>query len=276
LWQKPKMDHALTDFLIQAGLRLGAKIPAIIAKGYRIRIGKPIIPPDPALSYSANILRMLDIKLEEDVVDALNTVLILYLDHTINCSTFSSLVAESSMTDPYGPLLAAAVSLKGVRHGGANELAAKMFDEIGKPENAESYIKRKLKDKEIVFGFGHRLAHYKHKKESRVLIAEKIGRPLAERKGLGHYFEIYDIISRIMLEEKDRTPNADLPICILLKIIGIPMELNTPLFQASRHFGWVANNARQRRDKGPLYRPTQKYNGTRVEDMKVYVPLEKR
>jgi len=79
-----------------------------------------------------------------------------------------------------------------------------------------------------------------------------------------------------MLEEKERTPNADLPICLLLKIIGIPRELNTPIFQATRHFGWVANNARQRKSNGPLYRPTQEYIGPGLEEMKSYVPLEQR
>ncbi|MFQ5715771.1 MAG: citrate/2-methylcitrate synthase [Nitrospinales bacterium] len=276
LWQKPRMDHKLAELVVGSGVRLGAKIPAIVAHGHRILNGRSIIPPDPALTYAANFLNMLGIKPEDDAVEALNVVLILYLEHTLNCSTFASLVAESSMTDPYGPLLAAGVSLKGVRHGGANELAADMFDEIGRPENAEAYIYQKLNAKELVFGFGHRLQHYKHKVESRVTIAERIGRPLAEKKGMGHYFEIYDIISRVMLKEKDRTPNADLPICLLLKAIGIPKKLNTPLFQASRHFGWVANNLRQRKAKGPLYRPRQEYTGPGIDELKTYVPLEKR
>lgn len=274
LWQKPRMDDMHADLIVNAGLRLGAKIPTLIAGGHKILNGQTVIPPDPTLNYAANFLNMLGIKLEDDIINVVNTVLILYLDHTINCSTFTSMVAESSMTDPYGPLLAAGVSLKGVRHGGANELAAEMFDEIGKPENAQAYIHDKLKNKEIVFGFGHRLQQYKHKIESRVRIAEQIGRPLAKKRGMEHYFEIYDIICGIMSREKDRTPNADLPISILLKIVGLPKSLNTPLFQASRHFGWVANNARQRRAKGPLYRPTQEYTG--VKEVRPYVPLEKR
>ena len=73
------------------------------------------------------------------MVNALNIILILYLDHTINCSTFTSMVVESSMTDPYGPLIAAGTSLKGVRHGG--EVAAKIFYEIEKPENAKNNFK---------------------------------------------------------------------------------------------------------------------------------------
>ncbi|MCZ6540298.1 MAG: hypothetical protein O6704_01485, partial [Nitrospinae bacterium] len=277
IWQKPHENpEKVADLIVRAGLRMGAKIPAIIAQGYRIRQGEAIIPPDPALNYAANFLHMIGIPLEDDAVKALNVILILYLEHTINCSTFSSLVAESSGTDPYSPLLAGAASLKGVLHGGANERVADLFEEVGTPGNAKAYIHEKLKNKERVSGFGHRLPDYKSKVESRVLIAEQIARPLAAKKGLGYYFEIYDIISKIMLEEKERTPNADLPICLLLKIIGIPRELNTPIFQATRHFGWVANNARQRKSNGPLYRPTQEYTGPGLEELKSYVPLEQR
>ncbi|MCF8721625.1 citrate/2-methylcitrate synthase [Nitrospina gracilis] len=276
LWQTPKMDEELARLLLNAGVRLGAKIPALMTAGWRIRKGMKPIEPDPRLPFAGNILHMLDIQPEPELVDALNTILILYLDHTINCSTFAALVVESSMTDPYTPLIAAGAPLKGVRHGGANELAAMMFEEIGTPDRAQSYIMNKLNNGELVFGFGHRLPHYKHKKESRVTIAERIGRPLAQKKGMGHLFEIYDIIGRVMLKEKDRAPNADLPICILLKLLGIPRELNTPIFQASRHFGWLANILRQRRAKGPLFRPTQEYTGPDIDAMRTYVPLEKR
>ena len=266
----------LPGLIIRTGIRMGAKIPTILANGYRMRQGKKIILPDPSLNYAANLLHMIGIDLEEDVADALNTTLILYLDHTLNCSTFTSLVAESAGTDPYSPSLAGAISLKGVLHGGANERVADLFDEIKSPQNAKDYIHGKLQNKELIPGFGHRLQHYKNKVESRVTIAEAAARNLAGKKGLAHYFEIYDIVREIMLKEKDRTPNADLPICLLYKIIGIPSELNTPIFQATRHFGWVANNARQRKNKGPLFRPNQKYTGLDINAMKTYVPLEKR
>ena len=276
-WRKPKKNaDQLPGLIIRTGIRMGAKIPTILANGYRMRQGKKIILPDPSLNYAANLLHMIGIEPEEDVAEALNTTLILYLDHTLNCSTFTSLVAESAGTDPYSPLLAGAISLKGVLHGGANERVADLFDEIKSPQNAKDYIHRKLQSKELIPGFGHRLQHYKNKVESRVTIAETAARNLASKKGLGHYFDIYDIVCEIMLEEKDRTPNADLPICLLYKIIGIPSELNTPIFQATRHFGWVANNARQRENKGPLYRPTQKYNGPGIDAMKTYVPIDER
>lgn len=277
LWQKPKEESdQLAALIIKSGIRMGAKIPTIVANGYQMLNDKPVIPPAPSLNYAANFLHMIGIQPEEDVVNALNVTLILYLDHTLNCSTFTSLVAESAGTDPYSPLLAAAASLKGVLHGGANERVADLFDEIGTPDKAEAYIFKKLRNKEIIPGFGHRLKHYKNKVESRVKIAEKIARPLAEKKGMGHYFAIYDLIGKIMLNEKDRTPNADLPISLLYKVIGIPKKLNTPIFQGTRYFGWVANNARQRKNQGPLFRPAQHYTGIGVDKMRNYVPLEKR
>lgn len=265
-----------SKLLLDAGVRMGAKIPAMYSYGYRHLKGLAPIPPDRNLSVAGNILNMLGIPLDDEAVNALNTTLILYLDHTINCSTFTSLVTESSGVDPYGPHIAASVALKGVLHGGANDLAAIMFEEIGRPENAESYLKKKLDNKEIVFGFGHRLAHYKGNVESRVMTTEKVGRPIAEKKGMTYLWEIYDIIKRVMLEEKGRAPNLDLPVAVLYKTLGIPVDCNTPIFQASRHYGWVANMKRQRDSKGPLYRPTQVYTGPGLDDMKEYIPVEKR
>ena len=262
LWQNPKADvQELAVLIKDAGIRMGAKIPTIIGYGYRIKNGLAPIPPDDKLSFSGNTLYMSGIMPEEDTVRALNISLILYLDHTINCSTFTALVTESSYVDPYGPHIAASVALKGVKHGGANEGAARMFDEIKEPENAEEYILNKLSKKEIVIGFGHRLAQYKGGVESRVKICEKVARELAEKRGANYLFKIYDIITDVMMKKTGLAQNLDLPTCILYKIIGIPPECNTPLFQASRHFGWIANMVRQRLNKGQLYRPTQVYTG---------------
>ena len=277
IWRNIKAEQSeRSNLILDAGIRFGAKIPAIFSYGFRILNKKEIITPRDDLSYAANILYMLGIELEQEYVDALNKVLILYLDHTINCSTFTSLVTESSGVDPYGPHLAASVALKGVLHGGANDLAAKMFDEIEKPADARDYILNKLKNKEIIFGFGHRLAHYKGNVESRVRITESICRPLAEKKGFNYLMEIYDIIKETMINEKGRAPNLDLPVAVLFKIIGIPEVTNTPIFQASRHFGWIANMKRQRDAKAPLYRPTQVYTGINLENMKTYIPIQDR
>ncbi|MBI4232511.1 bifunctional 2-methylcitrate synthase/citrate synthase, partial [Candidatus Peregrinibacteria bacterium] len=112
--------------------------------------------------------------------------------------------------------------------------------------------------------------------ESRVKICERIARSLLEKKGATGLFKIYDIITNVMMEKTGLAQNLDLPTCLLYKIIGIPIECNTPLFQSSRHFGWIANMVRQRLNKGPLYRPTQVYTGPSLEQKREYIPIERR
>lgn len=276
-WRRIDRDTATRSrLLLEAGIRMGAKIPAIFCYGYRHIHGEEPIEPERGLSYAGNILHMLGFKPDDEATNALNSTLILYLDHTINCSTFSALVAESSGVDPYGPHIAASVALKGVLHGGANDLAAEMFNEVDDPGKARQYILDKLRKGEIVFGFGHRLAHYKGAVESRVRITESLMKPLAEKRGMGHLVEVYDVIKETMLQEKDRAPNLDFPVALLYKALGLPAEINTPIFQTSRHFGWVANIRRQRDSSGPLYRPEQKYTGPGLDAMRPYVPLDER
>ncbi|GAG85751.1 unnamed protein product, partial [marine sediment metagenome] len=95
-------------------------------------------------------------------------------------------------------------------------------------------------------------------------------------RGLGNLFKIYDVIIDVMKREKGLAQNLDLPTCLLYRALGIPSECNTPLFQVSRYFGWVAHMAEQRLDKGPLYRPTQEYTGPTLENMRKYVLIEER
>lgn len=263
LWQNSKAaNEELITLMKRAGIRMGAKIPTIIAYAHRILCGLEPIPPDNKLPHAANFLHMMGMRAGSEEAKALDTVLTLYLDHTVNNSTFIARVAESARPDPYGPFIAAGVGLKGVLHGGANDMASQMFTEIGKPELAERYVMDKLERGEIVFGFGHRLPQYKKGVESRVIIAESLAREITAKKGLKELMEIYDRLKDIMNsekipEKKRRAPNLDLPVAVLFRAINIPVEWNTPLFQASRHFGWVAHMTEQRADKCPLYRPVQ-------------------
>jgi citrate synthase len=112
--------------------------------------------------------------------------------------------------------------------------------------------------------------------ESRVKITENLMRPLAEKRRMGRLLDIYDTIKETMMQEKERAPNLDFPVALLYKVLGLPTEINTPIFQASRHFGWIANMRRQRDSKGPLYRPKQRYTGPGLDGMRTYVPLGER
>jgi len=277
LWQDPKADPAeLIELYRRAGIRLGAKILTLIAYGEQILNGRDPVEPDPNLSHAANFFHMMGLDSDPKMIEGFEKTQILYLDHTLNCSTFASRVAESARPDPYSPPLAAAVSLKGVLHGGANEMVRAMFDEIKTPENVEKYVLDRLDRSEIIFGFGHRLAHYKTNVESRVTIATEIVKSLTAKKGLGHLAEIYDKLMALMIsdkvpERKHRAPNVDFPVAVIYQVLGIPVEWNTPLFQASRHFGWISHMMEQRKDKCPIYRPTHVPVRGAFSDLKKFV-----
>ncbi len=263
IWCDSKADpKTIAGLINDAGVRIGAKIPAIIAYGHRILNGHEPIAPVDNLSHAENFLHMLGLSSDKEQVKAFDTSLILYLDHTINNSTFLARVAESARPDPYGPFLSAAVGLKGVLHGGANEMASRMLDEIDDPASVEAYVSKKMGRGEVIFGFGHRLGSYKTSVESRVRIVESIVKDLSKKAGQEKLAGIYDELVRVMdspliEERKRRAPNLDMPTSVLYRLLGIAPELNTPIFQASRHFGWAAHMIEQRLDKGPLYRPTQ-------------------
>lgn len=264
VWRNPKAaPEELAGLIERVGIRMGAKIPTIIAYGHRILNGLDPIPPNDALSHSKNLLHMMGLSENEEDAKALDVTLTLYLDHTISNSTFIARVAESARTDPYGPFIAAGVGLKGVLHGGANEMACHQFDEIESPERVEEYVMGRLSKGEVIFGFGHRLANYKREKESRVCIAENVAREITNRRGNKKLFDTYERLIEFMSSEKvdrekRRAPNLDLPVSIIYRTLGIPVEWNTPIFQSARHFGWVAHMIEQRIDRCPLYRPTQK------------------
>lgn len=281
-WQNSKATPERGAELFHgAGIRLGAKIPTIIAYGHRILNGLDPIPPNNELSHATNFQHMLGLSEDFACSKALDVTLTLYLDHTMNNSTFMSLVAASARPDPFGPLIAAGVGLKGVLHGGANEMASLMFDEIGSADRTEAYVLDKLERGDVVFGFGHRLSAYKTGVESRVIIAENMARSLADIYGAAELMKTYDTLTQVMMsdkveERKRRAPNLDLAVSVIYKILGIPTELNTPIFQSSRHFGWLAHVEEQCRQKGPLYRPSQQDIFDGLSNIKAYTPLEER
>ena len=122
-------------------MRLIAKTPTLIAYYQRMRTGQEIVPPNPKLPHAANFLWMLlGDEPDHDDADALDTTFILYADHTMNASTFTARIIASTLSDMFSAITGAIGALKGPLHGGANEEAMKMAEEIGAPENAEEYV----------------------------------------------------------------------------------------------------------------------------------------
>src|SRR6266480_3884603 len=190
----------------------------------------------------------------------LDTILVLYADHEFNASTFAARVTASTLAGMYAAVTSACATLKGPLHGGANEESMKMLEEIGTPDRAEAWLKKKLDTKEKIMGFGHRV--YK-KGDSRVPLMREIGRDLGKRTAKEQWIPICEKLEETMEREKHLCANVDLYAAPVFWMLGFPPELNTPIFAASRVAGWCAHVTEQH-DNNRLIRPRSRYVGPKL------------
>jgi len=251
-------------------IRLIAKTPTLIATYDRLRTGKEVIPPNPSLGHAANFLWMLNGE-EPDPEDArvLDTTFILYADHTMNASTFTARVIASTLSDMFSAITGAIGALKGPLHGGANEEAQKMAEEVGKPENAEAYVRERLAAHEKIFAFGH--AVYKTM-DPRATILKRLCKELGVRRGQPQWYEIFSALEETTFEQKGLYPNVDLYAAGVYHMLGIPTDLMTPIFALARMAGWTAHVREQYADNR-IIRPGSEYVGPRD---RTYVPIDQR
>jgi citrate synthase len=251
-------------------MRLVAKIPTMIAAFDRLRTGREVIPPDPKLGHAANFLWMLHGE-EPDPKDAdvLDTTFILYADHTMNASTFTARVVASTLSDIFSAVTAAIGALKGPLHGGANEEAQKMAEEVGKAENAQAYVRGRLESGQKIMGFGH--AVYRTM-DPRAAILKQLTKEVGERHGQPQWYEIFSALEETTLEQKGLYPNVDLYAAGVYHVLGIPTDLMTPLFALARTAGWTAH-VREQYANNRIIRPGSEYIGPTD---RVYVPIEER
>lgn len=148
-----------------SAIRMIAKLPTLVAMAYKYSIGQPFVYPRNDLSYSANFMRMMfanpceEYVVNDVLVRALDRILILHADHEQNASTSTVRLAGSSGANPFACIAAGIACLWGPAHGGANEAALNMLEQIGSPENITEFIKQ-VKDKNSgvkLMGFGHRV-----------------------------------------------------------------------------------------------------------------------
>ena len=251
-------------------MRLIARFPTMIATYHRLRSGEDVVPPNPKLPHAANFLYMLlGEEPDEEAARALDICLVLHADHTMNASTFVARVVASTLADMHSAVTAAICALKGPLHGGANEAVMKMLEEIQDPDAVEDYIRAKLGRKEKIMGFGHRV--YKTE-DPRATHLRRLARELGERAGDTRWFEISERVEKVVMDEKELYPNVDFYAASVYRSLGIPTDLFTTVFAASRVAGWTAHVREQLADNR-LIRPESEYIGPRNQD---YVPLEER
>ncbi len=240
-------------------IRIFAKTPTAVAANFRSRKGLDIIDPKKDLSFSENFFHMCFGKVpSKDVVKAFDVSLILYAEHSFNASTFASRVIASTLADIHSAIVGGISALKGPLHGGANEAVMEMFLEIKEPENAEKYILNKIKNKDLIIGFGHRV--YK-KGDSRVPTMTKYYYKTADFYKNEKFPKISKILEQTMIKEKNIFPNLDFPSGPTYYLMGFDVNFFTPIFVMSRITGWSAHVNEQLKDNR-LIRPLSKYTGS--------------
>ena len=240
-------------------IKIFAKTPTAVAANFRTRKGLDIIDPKKDLSFSENFFHMCFGKIpSKDVIKAFDVSLILYAEHSFNASTFTSRVVTSTLADIHSAIVGGICALKGPLHGGANEAVMEMFFDIKEPENAEKYILNKIKNKDLIIGFGHRV--YK-KGDSRVPTMTKYYYKTAEFYKNEKFPKISKILEQTMIKEKNIFPNLDFPSGPTYYLMGFDVDFFTPIFVISRITGWAAHVNEQLKDNR-LIRPLSKYTGS--------------
>ncbi|WP_018996914.1 citrate synthase [Hirschia maritima] len=266
--------------------RLIAKMPTIAARAHKYSIGQPFISPRNDLGYAANFLRMCfavpaeDYEVQDVMARAMDRIFILHADHEQNASTSTVRLAGSSGANPFACIAAGIACLWGPSHGGANEAALTMLQEIGSVERIPEYI-AKAKDKDDPFrlmGFGHRV--YKNY-DPRAKVMQKTCHEVLDAVGASNdpLLPIAIELEKIALEDeyfvkRNLYPNIDFYSGITLKAMGFPTEMFTVLFALARTVGWVAQWQEMIEDPTQrIGRPRQIYTGAANRD---YVPVSKR
>lgn len=263
-------------------LNILGHVPTLIAYFDRYRRGLPLVHPRKDLSFAANFLYMLNGKEPTPaMVRAFDICMILHADHGLNNSTFTARVIISTLSDMYSAITGAIGSLRGPLHGGANEEVMEMLGEIEKlakeqgkdaMEVIEPYIMDRLKRKERIMGFGHRV--YKTI-DPRATFLKTFSKQIAADTGNLKLYEMSSKIEQIMAREvgsKGIYPNVDFYSATTYHSIGLKLDLFTPMFAMSRVSGWAAHCLEQLADNR-LFRPAAAYVGPHAV---AYAPIEKR
>lgn len=255
---------------VRVATRLTARFPTIVAAIDRARNGKEIIQPNPDLNIATNFLYMLSGEMPDEFdAHVLDVALILQADHELNASTFTARVVAGTLADMYSAVTAALGALSGPLHGGANTAIMKILLEIDDVNKVEGYVKDALSKKKKIMGFGH--AVYKTE-DPRATHLRRFSREMGERKGNTKWYDITAKLEEMMKREKNLLPNVDAYSASTYYMMGIPLDLYTPIFAISRISGWTAHILEQYADN-KLIRPRAEYIGPRDVP---YVPIDER
>ena len=255
---------------LRKAFRLTALIPGMVAAWQRLRTGQEPVAADQESSHPAHFLRLLHGRAPApDVAQVLDTILTLHADHELNASTFAVRVAVATLADFHAALTAAIATLKGPRHGGANEDVLAMLLEIGDPGRAEAYVAARLDahargtrreradPRTRIPGFGHRVYRVD---DARARVLRQMAKTMAEATGHARLFEVAERVYAAVTARTSLPVNVDFFSAVVYHALGIPGDLCTSIFAVGRAAGWCAHALEQYADNR-LIRPRADYVG---------------
>ncbi len=259
------------DANVRKAVRLTALVPEVVAAWQRIRTGRAPMPSRATGSHAAYFLYLLDGREPTpEVAGVLDTALVLHADHELNASTFALRVAIATLADLHAAFVAAVATLKGPRHGGANEDVLEKLLEIGDPARAQDYGGERLAlrarldrvgradPRARVPGFGHRV--YKVD-DARARVLRGMAKSMAEATGRGRLFEVAERVYDAMKADTSLPVNVDFFSAVVYDALGIPPDFCTSIFAVGRSAGWCAHALEQQADNR-LIRPRAHYVGS--------------
>ncbi len=262
-----------------------SKVRTIAAWVFRMAAGKAFNDPNPNLSYCANFLHMMFSDPYQEYIPspviekALNLFLVLHADHEQNCSTSTVRVVGSSRANLFSSVSAGVCALWGPLHGGANTAVIQMLEEIqasGRPVTDYINMAKAKNNTFRLMGFGHRV--YKNFDPRSIILKKAVDDVLQELNMQDPLLDIARELEEKTLadsyfKERNLYPNVDFYSGILLRAIGIPLNMYTVMFAIGRMPGWIANWRELHDHKQRISRPRQIFTGSNTRS---YIPIEKR
>jgi citrate synthase len=255
---------------LRRAIQLTSSLGTIVTSWEHLRNGREPVVPLEDHNYATNFLYMLKGTMpDEQTAHDLNVALILHADHELNASTFAARVTAGTLADMFAAITSAIGTLSGPLHGGANEQVIRLLMRVGSVENAETYIRGALERHERIMGFGHRVYRTE---DPRATHLRAMSQELGRRTGDSHWYEMSRAIEEYMKEHKGLNCNVDFYSASVYYMMGIPIDLDTPIFACSRVSGWTTHVLEQY-SNNRLIRPRAEYVGPKITE---YVPIDQR
>jgi citrate synthase len=250
--------------------RLTSQMATAICAHHRVRSGQKPIEPARDLSHAANFLYMLTGQRPTPVTTrAFEASLVLYAEHEVNASTFTTRVIAATLSDMHSAVAGGVGAIKGTLHGGAGEAVMRTLLEIGRVEQVDAFTDKALAEKRRLMGFGHRVYVAG---DPRQAVLKGLAEAACRESGQGLWYDIAVKLHARVQGAKKLIPNVDFYSAPLFYSIGIPVDLFTPVIAAGRIAGWTANLLEQY-DDNRLIRPRAEYKGA---GRRAFVPVDKR